>query len=49
MLNEIDLQITGRRIVPVSKGPDWYSTVDCIAHSAGASALATEGLFAHIP
>lgn len=48
MLNEIDLEITGQRIVPVREGPDRHGAANSTADSAGAPVLATESLLAHV-
>ncbi|SAL70803.1 hypothetical protein AWB65_06942 [Caballeronia humi] len=48
MLHEIDLEITGQRIVPVRECPDWNGTANSTADSAGASVLATGSLLAYI-
>ncbi|MFL9912922.1 hypothetical protein PQR75_44330 [Paraburkholderia fungorum] len=49
MLDEVDLQIAGQRIVPVGKGPDRDRAADRIPHASGTPALPSEGLFTNIP
>jgi hypothetical protein len=46
--NEIDLEITGQRIIRVTEGPDRHRTANRITDTSE-SALTAEGLFANLP
>src|ERR1700737_4430240 len=49
MLNKIDLEIAGQRIIPVREGPDRHRAANRIPYAASTSAMTAESLFPHVP